>query len=58
MQYIHTLKYGDSESITLNRAIEHYKKFVEEKLKDGVKNPYWADLKNIEKLEEKLVKLK
>lgn len=54
MQYIHKLEYGDSESITLNRAIEHYKKFVEEELKDGVKCPYWADLKNIERLEQKL----
>lgn len=58
MQYKYNLEYGDSESITLSRAIEYYKKFVEEKLKGGAKSPYLADLQNIEKLDEKLSQLK
>ena len=54
MQYIHNLEYGDNESITLSRAIEHYKKFLEEELKDGAKCPFWADLQSIKVLERKL----
>ena len=54
MQYKYNLEYDDSESVTLSRAIKHYKKFVEEKLKDEIKSPYLADLQNVKRLESKL----
>ena len=50
MQNTHKLVFSDSERIALEEAIEIYKKFIEDK----IEAPYWARLRAIKRLEQKL----
>ena len=56
MQNTHKLVFSDSERIALEDAIEVYKKFIEDKIEDRIEAPYWARLRAIKRLEEKLNK--
>jgi hypothetical protein len=55
MQNTHTLIFSDSERIALEDAIEVYKKFIEDKIGDKIEAPYWARLRAIKRLENKLL---
>ena len=56
MQNTHKLLFSDSERIALEEAIEIYKKFIEDKTGNKIESPYWARLRAIKRLEEKLNK--
>jgi uncharacterized protein YllA (UPF0747 family) len=54
MQYSYTISIGDGEMIALRDAVEQYKKFVFDKIEDRIEAPYWARLKNIKEMMERL----
>ena len=54
MQYIRSITLSDSETIALQEAIIIYKEYIREKIGDNIVAPYWARLKNIKEVEEKV----
>ena len=54
MQYIHRITLSDSETIALQEAIIIYKEYIRDKIGDDIVTPYWARLKNIKEVEEKV----
>lgn len=54
MQYIRSITLSDSETIALQEAIIIYKEYIREKTGDDIVAPYWARLKNIKDVEEKI----
>ena len=54
MQYIHRITLSDNETVALQEAIIIYKEYIREKVGDNIVAPYWARLKNIKDVEEKV----
>ena len=54
MQYIHRITLSDNETVALQEAIIIYKEYIREKIGDDIVAPYWARLKNIKEVEEKI----
>lgn len=54
MQYTHRIMLSDNETVALQEAIIIYKEYIREKIGDDIVAPYWARLKNIKEVEEKI----
>ena len=52
--YAFRIVLNDSEVMTVETALKHYRKICEAELAAGPKSPYWADLRDIDAVLDRL----